>query len=216
MRDPRHNHGFTRIELLVIGLIIGGFLVSMVAPDFIGCRNKSRAHRAVCINNLKQIGLGLRMWANDHQENFPWQVSTNEGGTLEYADSLEVWRHFQTASNELMTPKILTCPTDIDRVRTANWTPLSNTNLTYFLSLTLTRQCRQGCWRAIVSSAPIPRSSQGCWSLQIGNCCVLFPVVQGTLEMAPAATDPLPNSQRPACAKRFQIERSAWPFRDGF
>lgn len=135
MKDRRQHHAFTRMELLVIGLIVGGLLTSMLVSNLILDKRKRRAHRALCVNNLKQIGLGLRMWANDHQEKFPWQVFTNEGGTLEYAESSDVWRHFQAASNELITPKILSCSTDFDRLRTATWAPLSNSNVSYFLSV---------------------------------------------------------------------------------
>jgi len=70
-------------------------------------------------------------------EKFPWQVSTNEDGTLEYADSVEVWRHFQGASNELNSPEILVCPADISRHRTTQWSALSNSNISYFLSVNM-------------------------------------------------------------------------------
>lgn len=132
MKSPQHNSGFTKVDVLVV---LGAVLVFiMLVPVYLH-NARARAQRLNCVSNLKQIGLGLRMWANDHQENFPWQASTNEAGTLEYAESPDVWRHFQAASNELITAKILACPTDLDRVRTPTWTPLGNTNVSYFLSV---------------------------------------------------------------------------------
>jgi prepilin-type processing-associated H-X9-DG protein len=88
------------------------------------------------VANLKQVGLAFRMWGNDHAERFPWAVSATEGGTLEFIATEEVFRHFQAASNELNSPKILHCRTDQDRVRATNFAAgFGNRNLSYFVCL---------------------------------------------------------------------------------
>jgi len=87
------------------------------------------------VSNLKQLGLGFRIWASDHQEQFPLAVSITNGGTLESAESDEVFRHFLVVSNEIGTPKILACPDDKERRRARSFTNFSNANVSYLLGL---------------------------------------------------------------------------------
>jgi prepilin-type N-terminal cleavage/methylation domain-containing protein len=60
--------GFTLIELLVVIAIIG----ILAALLLVGASSaKAKAQRTVCVNNLRQISLGVRMYSDDSHEASP-------------------------------------------------------------------------------------------------------------------------------------------------
>ena len=127
------NRGLTLVAIIAVTAAI--LILATLALGAMS-RARERSRRISCICRLKQIGLGFRMWGNDHGGQFPWSVAQSNGGTFEFAMSTQVWRHFQVASNELNSPKILVCPADPARTR-ANFfvPPISNANISYFVGL---------------------------------------------------------------------------------
>ena len=70
------RRGFTLIELLVVIAIIA-ILASILFPVF--ARARENARRASCQSNLKQIGLGFVMYAQDYDEHMPSGFLANTG-----------------------------------------------------------------------------------------------------------------------------------------
>jgi prepilin-type N-terminal cleavage/methylation domain-containing protein/prepilin-type processing-associated H-X9-DG protein len=130
--DNRRNKGFTLIELLVVIAIIA-ILAAMLLPALAGA--KARAVRAQCMNQTRQLGLGITLFVGDNAEMFPpagfanakvqitWDCWINNyiGGTASQQNMTS--GEFVTAddadsiaeANSLgfaVAPKILTCPAD--------------------------------------------------------------------------------------------------------
>lgn len=132
----RRASGFTITDMLIL-LGAVGLLVSWAYYGPAWRKPRGRGNHMHCISNQKQISLAFRMWSNDHHEKFPWRLSVTNGGTLEYAMSAEVFRHFQAVSNELGSPRVLVCHVDRKRQRTNRFesTFFSNINISYFVGL---------------------------------------------------------------------------------
>jgi prepilin-type N-terminal cleavage/methylation domain-containing protein len=119
MKSERRVAAFTLIELLVVIGIIA-ILASLLLPALSGA--KARANSTKCLSNLRQTGLGVRLWAHDNADKFPWNLSVSAGGSAGSAD----WGdHFRSCSNELSTPQILWCPSDKTRKYASNWVSLA-------------------------------------------------------------------------------------------
>ena len=128
--NNRSQNGFTLIELLVVIAIIA-ILAGMLLPAL--AKSKAKGKRIACVNNLKQISLAMRMWADDHQDKYPWSYTVEQGGS---SDSSDWTDHFRLASNELSTAAILLCPADKKKKAAPNWDRVSgDEHVSYFIGV---------------------------------------------------------------------------------
>jgi general secretion pathway protein G len=76
---------FSLIELLtVIGII--AILAGLLFPVFATARGKAR--EITCVSNLRQIGMAIRMYAQDYDELYPWAVDPTDKFTP------QIWNPF--------------------------------------------------------------------------------------------------------------------------
>lgn len=95
---------FTLIELLVVIAIVA-ILATLLFPTLSAAKGKAR--RTICVNNLQQVNLGARMYADDSNDKAP----NAGGGTFRsYKDIIKAYVGLHGAPSP--QDKIFACPAD--------------------------------------------------------------------------------------------------------
>ena len=118
---------------MLISIIVGAFVIVVLQEKLRPRKGKSPVIR--CVNNLKNVGLAFRIYAIDHNDQFPGAILASNNPTFSGIDAATV---FKSLSNELSIPKIVLCPADKNRVSPAHFGNLANTNVSYFASISAT------------------------------------------------------------------------------
>jgi prepilin-type N-terminal cleavage/methylation domain-containing protein len=110
---PLHAGGFTLVELLVVIAIIA-ILAALLLPAL--SRARASAHRTECLSNMRQISLGILLYAADNGDTFPAAsnvtgdiLSTNDCGIF-YKRLMKKYVGLQGASSA--QDKVFACPAD--------------------------------------------------------------------------------------------------------
>jgi type II secretory pathway pseudopilin PulG len=86
-------------------------LAALLLPAL--AKAKERAQSINCMNNLKQVGLAMRMYSSDHKDKFP--------------------KTYLEISSELGSPTVLICPADGHHTAAADWGSFTEANASYEL-----------------------------------------------------------------------------------
>lgn len=137
--NPKPSSGktspaFTLLEVLVVVAFVLILIVALLPQPGESRRQLTNA----CLSNLRQHALAYTLWSSSNSNQFPWEVSTKLGGSLELRETGTTADHFQAITNFLPTPVLWRCLADRERLTAPPYGPLTSTNLSYFISLDAT------------------------------------------------------------------------------
>jgi len=141
--------GLTILEVLVV--VVTLCLFALVFLPLLARPRHRGSPVTACGSNLKQMALAEIVWANDHDatnkmtvaeivwandatNTFPAHRSTNYGGFRELLSPGSLPHFYRALSNELINPRLLTCPSD-SRKPTEDFASLTSNQLSYFLNM---------------------------------------------------------------------------------
>ena len=103
---PKIQKGFTLVELLVVIAIIAILAALLLAAV---SSAKGKARRIVCLNNLRQISLGVRMYSDDSNDKTPNPVGVSHPYDA-YKELMKGYVGLRGKSSE--RDKVFACPAD--------------------------------------------------------------------------------------------------------
>lgn len=121
LKPIKSSTAFTLIELLVVIAVLAVLAAMIIRP----LPGKRKSPNAACMNNLKQIGLGISMYSSDNNGLLPWQrfqiPSDTNSARVIAAPSMAAWRYPARLASYMGAPegagltRQFRCPFDVER-----------------------------------------------------------------------------------------------------
>jgi prepilin-type N-terminal cleavage/methylation domain-containing protein/prepilin-type processing-associated H-X9-DG protein len=148
---PDHHRAFTLIELLVVIAIIA-ILAAMLLPAL--ARAKESARSIQCLNQMRQLGLAVNLYADESGDEFPRsQHSAFAHGQLAWGRALAPQLGSDTSRWTNLLRTVYRCPSDR---RTNGWS--YGLNVYFELEADDDYQSKPQTWRKI-ANVPIPTAT---------------------------------------------------------
>jgi prepilin-type N-terminal cleavage/methylation domain-containing protein len=104
------TRAFSLLELLVVIAVIA-ILAALLFPVLSGA--KARARRMICMNNLSQINLGLRMYSDESNDRPPRTPGTTNSPGLNWTGYKQLMKSYVGLNGASSTQdKLFACPAD--------------------------------------------------------------------------------------------------------
>lgn len=131
------NHDSAGVFLATAVAVPAGIVAGIALPSF--SQGRSSAQRIKCVNNLKQVSLGLKIDATTNDDRYPFQRQASDNGSMAQAkqdrwgDDRQPFLHLLRIKNELRRPSILTCPAIPGVKPVKQWEELTAQHISYKL-----------------------------------------------------------------------------------
>ena len=153
----RNCRGFTLIELLVVIAIIA-ILAAILFPVFARAREKAR--QTSCLSNVKQLSLGIEMYAQDYDERLPMGI-TGGYGEPGMTNENRCWWGEAIIMPYVMNREVMHCPSapanllQTHRPGTTNFRPAYavNINVLPYASARSLAEIRDPAGTAVIADA---------------------------------------------------------------
>src|SRR5436190_825705 len=125
------RRAFSLIELLVVIAIIA-ILAALLLSAL--SRAKERGRRTVCLNNEKQMGVAIMLFADDNDDRFPMQF---DSGVSDFANSASPTNFLRSLIPYMTNPgegKLFGCPSAPQRFVTPSENPTYESDSNYLIN----------------------------------------------------------------------------------
>jgi type II secretory pathway pseudopilin PulG len=104
-----NSQAFSLVELLVVVGVVA-MIIALLMPALESARTQARAFR--CLSNIRQLGIALRIYANDNKDNYPNNVSSPTPLYWNYAAAMG--HYVAIPSTAMNASSVYWCPADDD------------------------------------------------------------------------------------------------------
>ncbi len=177
------RNGFTLIELLVVIAIIA-ILAAILFPVFAQAREKAK--QSACLSNMKQMGLAMRLYADDNDSGYPAvyddRSDTNQDGRLDrqiWADKIFPYTKSRNIFACPSMRNMVNNPTTITEYETGGMTKKSLGMTTYNMNM-----CHNWHWPEGTANPELNPGSSSDWAYpvaenQVSNPTMTIGIMEG-------------------------------------